>query len=144
MEDDSIVRQVEVQVDLRATDVRVWRHGVPDTSFLELGDAHDELRALDSAGVDVLVQTPAIGLLRRAELGDVRSVARDMPRGTGDVGRIAHEVKASWLFGRITLEEDLAIAASDVQSIPILHRVRFTAHADAARAADVEHTQLAP
>src|ERR1035437_1036431 len=69
-----VLRQVEIAIDFRAAVMRMRREGIPHASLVQLSEAHDKLTALNPADADVLVDGPAIGLLRRP-------IAPRQPRG---------------------------------------------------------------
>src|SRR5687768_13215597 len=88
-----VVTHVEVEVDLRAPTMRVWRHGVPDAAQLELGETHYELAALHAVRVNQFVD-PAPICLRRITDGFGMNVGLpDDGRRVFCVGRCADEEK---------------------------------------------------
>ena len=66
VEDNLILRYLEVSVDLHTTLMCMCRHRVPYRTRLKLGHTHAELCGLENIRVDELVDYTSIGQLRLA------------------------------------------------------------------------------
>ena len=97
--------------------MRVRREGVPDVAFLQRGEAHDQLAALDAALVDVFVNRPLVGGCLGAQRHR-RGVLRLHHRGgMRRVRRAAQEIKLRRILGVLALERDrLACPSADKRS----------------------------
>src|SRR5690606_17679003 len=89
VDDARLLGEVEVEVALGTTIMRVRGHGVPHRAGMESGHAHDDLAGLHAALMDVLVQRAAVRGQRIAELANVplpRGDERGRMRGMGGRG----------------------------------------------------------
>jgi len=136
-------RDVEVEIDLRAAQVRVRWHRVPDAAGLEAGDTHDELAGREGTGVDELAQRALVGVRALAE-----PVARDrgewnVSRRVGGVGRIAQQVVARRRRRRNGGERDLPDPAPEIEGVEVLETEFSAVGPDDAGAAEVDDAGLA-
>src|SRR4051812_40545819 len=95
----------------------VRRHRIPHVAREQLGDAHHELGALRSTGVDVFRESTAIRLLRGTKLGWRRCIATDARRWMRRMGGIAHYIESGRARRVVAFERHLLAASANIQYV---------------------------
>src|SRR5688572_24180362 len=119
--------QIEVEIDLGSTRMRVRRHRVPDTARFELGEAHHELATFDSFGMNIFRDAAQVALLRVPDGIRVSLRAGRMRRRIRHVSRRTDKIELSLTAGTV-FEGDVAFALPDVETVQRVHLVPRAAH----------------
>ena len=134
---------IEVNVNLRTPRVRVRWHGVPHGAFLQFGEAHDKLAALDAVGMNIFVNRAAVCIGERTEFDRRGIFHRGQRRRIRRMRRVAEEIKCRGLRGILARERNFPAATANVEAVEFVHLVFFSVDFHCAAAANVQDAQLA-
>src|SRR5262245_24594621 len=110
------VTEVEVEIDFRATIVRVRRKGVPHATIGQFSVAHYQLAALDAVLVDVLADATLIRRGLRAKRNGVRVTLLRDGRGVCRVCRTTQKEKLGGIARFLAGKCDLLRAHANVDA----------------------------